>query len=58
MHDKNEYFLAPAQTKRIQPILVSGEKPLEAICKKKHWCSGGHDPHWTTALNGAKWCLL
>ena len=32
----------------MQPILVSYEGPLGAICKKKHWSSGGHGPHWTS----------
>ena len=52
-------FLAPAQTKRMQPILVSYEAPLRAICKK-HWSSRGRDPQWTNGffffnllLNGA-----
>ena len=36
-HSKNEnfYFLAPAQTKRMQPILVSCEAPFRRILQKK-----------------------
>ena len=35
-HSKNEnlYFLAPAQTKRMQPILVSCEAPFRSNLKK------------------------
>ena len=36
-HSKNEnlYFLAPAQTKRMQPILVSCEAPFRSNLQKK-----------------------
>ena len=49
-HSKNAnlYFLAPAQTKRMQPILVSCEAPFRNSLQKKHLFSGGHDPHWTS----------
>ena len=33
----------------MQPILVSNEAHrLGAICKNKHWSSGG--PHWTSKI--------
>ena len=40
-HRKNEYFLAPAQTKLMQPISVRSTIQ-EQLAKKKHWSSGGH----------------
>ena len=42
-HSKNEnlYFLASAQTKRMQQI-------VKEQFSKKHWSSGGHDPHWSS----------
>ena len=33
---KNLYFLAPAQTKRMQPILVSWEEPFRSNLQKKN----------------------
>ena len=32
----------------MKPILVSCEPPFRSNWQKKHWSSGGHDPHWTT----------
>ena len=37
--NENLYFSAPAQTKRLQPILVSCEAPLRSNLRKKHWSS-------------------
>ena len=44
VHSKKENFLAPAQTNRMQPILVPCEAPFRSNLRKKHWSSGGH---WT-----------
>ena len=42
-HSKNNlYFLAPAQTKRMQPILESCEEQFRSNFQKKHWSFGGH----------------
>ena len=40
-HSKNEnlYYLALAQTKRMQPILVSCEAPFRSNLQKNHWNS-------------------
>ena len=38
------YILAPAQAKRMQPILVSCRPSLD------HWSSEGHGPHWTSVF--------
>ena len=42
---ENLYFLAPAQTKRMQPILVSCEAPFRSNLQNN---SEGYGPHWTS----------
>ena len=37
--DENLYFLAPTQTKLMQPISVSREVPFRSNFQKKHWSS-------------------
>ena len=46
---ENLYFLAPAQTKRMQPILVSCEAPFRSNLQNN---SEGYGPHWTNDPTG------
>ena len=48
--DENLYFLAPTQTKLMQPISVSRKVPFRSNLQKtfvqweSYWSSEGHDP--------------
>ena len=53
-HSKNEnlYFLATAQTKPMQPILVSCKAPFRSNLQKPIGPVWGHGPHWSSEVHG------